>query len=68
MTPGRLLAQHRHHIVRPRRTEGLLLEDVQLVAHLRRLFERSIASCATALWTPSIISLLFFCTRFSVMP
>jgi CheY-like chemotaxis protein len=34
-----LLAQHRHHVVRPRRTEGLLLEHMQLVAHLRRLFK-----------------------------
>jgi hypothetical protein len=32
-----LFAEYRHHIVRPGRTEGLLLEDVQLVAHLRRL-------------------------------
>ena len=48
---------------------------MQLVAHLRRLFELevpgvspSIASCAAALWTSSIIALLFFRKRFGAMP
>jgi len=47
---------------------------MQLVAHLRRLFELevpgvspSIVSCAAALRTPSILSLFFFRMRFGAM-